>query len=169
MEKKIILSNERTYKSDDVKEASIENLKERALLLYAVLSFVFAIVGGGFIGLSFAFDSDITILTSGIMIIAVACFIWCFYLFVLMKIKKSDFKDTEYKYTFYEDEVVIYVNSTNMNQHMVLKYNDILKCIKSKKFTFLYFNKMQAFFFLNADLNDEVYKVLKEKTKNYKD
>ena len=49
MEKKIILKNERTYNSDDVKLASKENIKERFLLFFTIYSAFLILLGGVFI------------------------------------------------------------------------------------------------------------------------
>ena len=169
MEKRKIFENTRLYNCEDIKNASIENLKLRALKLYIILTILLILVGGLFVGLGIAYNGDITTLVSGIVILFMVCFMWTFYLIAITKIKKADYKDTEYKYTFYEDELIINVNSINLNQHMVIKYNDVIKCVKSKNYTFIFINRIQAFFFLNADLNDEVYNLLKKNIKNYKD
>ena len=168
MENKVILENERTYTCDDIKLASTELLKSRALLLYIIMSSIFIALGALFIALSFVFDNDITILVSGIIIACMVFMIWGVYIFTYIKINKRDYKPADYKYTFFDDEVKVTVNSENFNQHMVLKYNDVLSGVKSKHFTFLYINRMQSFFFLNEDLNDEVYKVLRGKIKRFK-
>ncbi len=168
MENKVILENERTYTCDDIKLASTELLKSRALLLYIIMSSIFIALGALFIALSFVFDNDITILVSGIIIACMVFMIWGVYIFTYIKINKRDYKPADYKYTFFDDEVKVIVNSENFNQHMVLKYKDVLSVVKSKHFTYLYINRMQSFFFLNEDLNDEVYKVLRGKIKRFK-
>lgn len=169
MENKIILKNERTYNSDDVKLASKENIKERFLLFFTIYSAFLILLGGVFIILPNNKTNVLTFMVAGIICFVMAAITLCFYLFIMFRIKRTNYKDVEYKYTFYEDELVIAVNSKNMNQHKALKYNEILKCIKSKNYTFLFFNKTQAFFFLNDDLNEEVYNLLKNKIKKYKD
>ncbi len=169
MEKKIILENSRTYHSDDIKIAGKELFKSRALLIYIIISLLFASLGGLFIGLSFAFDNDITILVSGILILILAVSIWGIYIYAFIKINKRDYKDTDYNYTFYDDEVVIDTNAKNLDQHMVLKYDELVKGVKCKNYTFLYINKLQALFFLNSDLNEEVYNILKNKVNRFKD
>ncbi len=168
MENKVILENERTYTCDDIKLASTELLKSRALLLYIIMSSIFIALGALFIALSFVFNNDITILVSGIIIACMVFMIWGVYIFTYIKINKRDYKPADYKYTFFDDEVKVIVNSENFNQHMVLKYKDVLSGVKSKHFTYLYINRMQSFFFLNEDLNDEVYKVLRGKIKRFK-
>lgn len=169
MEKKIILENSRTYYSDDIKLAANEMLKCKALKLYIILTIIFALLGGGFIGLSFAFDNDMTILLSGIFILVVVLLMWGMYAYTFIKINKKDYKDTEYKYTFYEDEVILDTNAKNLDQHMVLTYDQFINGKKSKNYTFLYINRQQALFFLNTDLNEELYSLLKHKVKNFKD
>ena len=52
---------------------------------------------------------------------------------------------------------------------MVLTYDKFLTGKKSKNYTFLYINRQQVLFFLNTDLNEELYKLLKSKVKNFKD
>ena len=169
MEKKIILKNERTYNSDDVKLASKENIKERFLLFFTIYSTFLILLGGVFIILPNNKTNVLTFMVAGIICFVMAAITLCFYFFIIFRIKRSNYKDVEYKYTFYEDELVIAVNSEKINQHKVLKYSDFIKCIKSKNYTFLFFNKAQAFFFLNSDLNEEVYNVLKKNIKKFKD
>ena len=168
MENKIILENSRVYHSDDIKIAAKELFKSKALFMYIIMSIIFLALAGLFIGLSFVFDKDITILVSGIIILAMVIFIWCFYIYGYIKIDKKDYKDTEYRYTFYEDEIVVDTNAKNLDQHMTLKYEQFLNGAKCKNYTFLYINRGQALFFLNTDLNEEVYKLLKSKVKKFK-
>ena len=169
MENKVILENERTYTCDDIKVAGKELLNSRVLALNIILTIIFVALGGGFIGLSFVFNNDITILGSGILIIVMTLIMWGFYIFAFIKIDKKEYKDTEYKYTFYEDEVVVSTNSKNLNQHMVLKYNQFIKGVKCKNYTFLFINKAQSLFFLNSDLNENVYNLLKNNLNKFKD
>ena len=168
MENGVILEGERKFNSEEVRLAFKELLRFRALLLYIVMSIVLLAIGGTFIGLSFVFQYDITILLSGIFITAMIVPVWIMYLLTALKIKKRDYKDTIYKYRFCENEVIISVHSLNFNQHMALKYSDVFKCAKCKTYTYLFFNKYQAYFFLNDDLTEEVYNVLKSKVRRYK-
>jgi len=169
MENKIILENNRIYNSNDIKIAAKELLKSKALMLYIIMSIIFFALGGLFIGLSFVFDNDITILVSGIIIVLFAIIIWGLYIYTYIKIDKKDYKDTEYTYTFYEDEVIVDTNAKNLDQHMTLRYEQFISGAKCKNYTFLYINKAQALFFLNTDLNEDVYKILNSKVKKFKD
>ena len=169
MEKKIILENSRIYHSDEIKVAAKELVKSRILLLYIIMSLIFVTLGGFLVGLSFSYDNNMTILFSGLFILAVVLLMWGMYAYTFIKINKKDYKDTEYKYTFYEDEVILDTNAKNLDQHMVLTYDKFLTGKKSKNYTFLYINRQQALFFLNTDLNEELYKLLKSKVKNFKD
>ncbi|MCR5647814.1 MAG: hypothetical protein K6F81_05970 [Acholeplasmatales bacterium] len=169
MEKRIILKNERTYNSDDVKLASKENIKERFLLFFTIYSAFLILLGGVFIILPNNKTNVLTFMVAGIICFVMAAISLFFYFFIILRIKRTNYKDVEYKYTFYEDELVIAVNSEELNQHQVIKYRDILKCIKGKNYTFIYFNKTQAYFFLNSDLNEEVYRILKKNIKKFKD
>ena len=168
MEKNIILENTRIYHSDDIKLAAKELVKSRNLVLYIIMSIIFVAFGGFLVGLSFLYDKNLTILFSGIFILVIVLLMWGMYAYIFIKINKKDYKDTEYRYTFYEDEVIIDTNAKNLDQHMVLTYDQFLTGKKSKNYTFLYINRQQALFFLNDDLNEEVYKLLKNKVKNYK-
>ena len=169
MEKKIILENSRIYHSDDIKVAAKELVKSRILVLYIIMSIIFLALGGFLVGLSFSYDKNITILFSGIFILVIVLLIWGMYAYTFIKINKKDYKDTEYRYTFYEDEVIIDTNAKNLDQHMILTYDQFLTGKKSKNYTFLYINRQQALFFLNTDLNEEVYKLLKNKVNRFKD
>ena len=169
MENKIILENNRIYNSNDIKIAAKELLKSKALMMYIIMSIIFIALGGLFIGLSFVFDNDITILVSGIIIVLFAIIIWGLYIYTYIKIDKKDYKDTEYTYTFYEDEVIVDTNAKNLDQHMTLRYEQFISGAKCKNYTFLYINKAQALFFLNTDLNEDVYKILNSKVKKFKD
>ena len=167
--KAIILEGSRTYNSADIKVAGKELFNSRVLSLYIILTIIFVALGGGFIGLSFVFNNDITILVSGILIIVMTLIMWGIYIFAFIKIDKKEYKNTEYKYTFYEDEVVVSTNSINLNQHIVLKYNQFIKGVKCKNYTFLFINKTQSLFFLNSDLTEDVYNLLKNNLNKFKD
>ena len=167
MEKNIIVENERIYETEDIRIAAIELSNSRSLLLFSIVSLIFAAVGGSTIGLSFVFDHDISMLISGIMACAMILVVWGLYFFVRYRIDKRNYKGSEYKYTFYDDEVKISVNSENFNQHVVLKYQNI-KCVKCKTYTFLSVDNTKAYFFKNSDLNEDVFKTLKAKVKKYK-
>ena len=169
MEKGIILENSRIYHSNDIKVAAKELVKSRILVLYIIMSIIFLALGGFLVGLSFSYDKNITILFSGIFILVIVLLMWGMYAYTFIKINKKDYKDTEYRYTFYEDEVIIDTNAKNLDQHMILTYDQFLTGKKSKNYTFLYINRQQALFFLNTDLNEEVYKLLKNKVNRFKD
>ena len=169
MEKGIILENSRIYHSNDIKVAAKELVKSRILVLYIIMSIIFVALGGFLVGLSFSYDKNLTILFSGIFILVIVLLMWGMYAYTFIKINKKDYKDTEYRYTFYEDEVIIDTNAKNLDQHMVLTYDQFLTGKKSKNYTFLYINRQQALFFLNTDLNEEVYKLLKNKVNRFKD
>ncbi len=168
MEKKILLENDRIYDKADLRIACIEFTNSKMILTFSLISLLFAVIGGSSIGLSFVFDNDITILVSGIITLAMILFIWAIYFIRRYQIDKRDFKSTEYKYTFYDDALKVSVNSESLNQHSVIKYSDI-KCVKCKTYTFISLdNNSKAYFFLNSDLNEEVYNTLKNKAKKYK-
>jgi len=169
MEKGIILENSRIYHSNDIKVAAKELVKSRILVLYIIMSIIFVALGGFLVGLSFSYDKNLTILFSGIFILVIVLLMWGMYAYTFIKINKKDYKDTEYRYTFYEDEVIIDTNAKNLDQHMILTYDQFLTGKKSKNYTFLYINRQQALFFLNTDLNEEVYKLLKNKVNRFKD
>lgn len=88
MEKRKIFENTRLYNCEDIKNASIENLKLRALKLYIILTILLILVGGLFVGLGIVYNGDITTLVSGIVILFMVCFMWTFYLIAITKIKK---------------------------------------------------------------------------------
>ena len=169
MEKKIILKNEREYKCEDVRIANKEIYKKRFLVPFIIYIIGISLLGGLFIGLSFSNNNDITFIGTGIICFSMALICLCFYVIIYFKIKKTNYKNVNYKYTFYDDELVVSVNSEATTKHQSIKYKNIIKCIKSNNYTFIYFNKAQAYFFLNDDLNVEVYNLLKNNVKKYKD
>ena len=161
MENKVILEGSRIYNSSEIRISGKEMLKLRALKLYIILTSIFTVLGGLFIGLSIYFNNDITILVSGILILTMVLLMWGMYIYTYIKTVKKDYKDTEYKYTFCSNEVIINTNATNLSQHMVIKYSDLVRVVKCKTFTFLFINKGQALFFLNDDLTSDVYEAIK--------
>ncbi|MBQ9520314.1 MAG: YcxB family protein [Acholeplasmatales bacterium] len=168
MEKIIIKENEREFSKDDLNIASKEVFLHMGFLTL-LSGIVITIIGIVVFGISFIFNMDMGIMVPGIVIIVCGIIFIGMYFYMLYKTSHREYKNTKYKYIFYEDDFRVSVESETEKNHAIVKYGNLYKVVRKKNYTFLFINKMKSYFFLNSDFDEEFFKFLKSKVVNYKD
>ena len=165
---KLVLSREEKYEVEEVKLA-MKLLNKIILKPTILLSILFFAIGIAFFCLSFAFNKDTTIMTSGIFIVVFAIIYLLMIKFLSDKTVKKITSSLTYDYKFYDDRVVICATTNNSNGNVTYKYDDFKKCVKQEHYTFLFINKNQAYIVRNQGLTDEFFNLLKTNIKKYKE
>lgn len=168
MEKMVIKENEREFSKEDLNIASKEVFLHMGFLTL-LSGIVITIIGAVVFGISFIFNMDMGILVPGIVIIVCGIIFIGMYFYMLYKTSHREYKNTKYKYTFYEDDFRVSVESETEKNHAIVKYGNLYKVVRKKNYTFLFINKMKSYFFLNSDFDEEFFEFLKSKVVNYKD